>query len=575
MAGGGYPVGRLAQLDDLTERQLDAARPWRDGRLAMLGDLLRRAGDLEQARDQLFEWMAQAAPVSVWSSLHEGLVLCQLAGLYDAMPGGPLGMRVADDPLSLPYPEATRWYRQKRVVTAAEFEALDRDARVEAFTVAGVQDRRVVQGMHNAIQKSIDQGTGYYEFVTEVDELTEQAGSQPFKMHHLATIYDTNMASAYAAGRYQQLMRVRAARPIWTYHAIDDGHARPNHWALNGWRARWDDPAWADRYPPNGFRCRCGVTSETEAEAAAAGWDGEGGAPTGSYPDRGFEGSPALMQEARQVGRRIAGEVRDRGLLPGTAVDERRYRTATTDAARAALYRRGLEALARSQDPARLATLRSFTPLTTAELAAELRTTSALNLYAPDVDLAPDHLVAHLNMYSQNTGTLLAMVRRIVTRPELSSVRDRIQVRSKISVFRNYDRTWEAVEQAFDDDVARALGDVDPTAWSSEVILEIPLEDKAQAEALAQMLELDFTVEQSGAVALSWYVPDLRFLGPGAAEAAPGPMLPMVLNTRTVGEGRISTLSSAPLEGWESSPVAVNRSLAEIVREGEASDVAP
>lgn len=541
----------------------------------MLGDLLRRAGDLETARDQLFEYMSQAAPASVWGSLHEGIMLAHLAGLYDAMPGGPLGMRVADDPLSLPYPEATRWYRQKRVVTAAEFKALDRDARVEAFTVAGVQDRRVVQGMHNAIQKSIDQGTGYYEFVSEVDELTEQAGAQPFKMHHLATIYDTNMASAYAAGRYQQLMRVREGRPIWTYHAIDDGRARPNHLVLNGWRARWDDPAWADRYPPNGFRCRCGVTSETEAEAEAAGWDGEGGTPQGSHPDRGFEGSPALMQEARQVGRRIAGEVRDRGLLPGTAVDEKRYLKATSDRAKAELYRRGLEALARSQDPARLKALRGFSPLSTAELAGELREHSALNVYAPDVDLAPDHLVAHLNMYSQNTGTLLAMVRRVVTRPELSSVRDRIRVRSKISVVRNYDRTWEQVEQAFDDDLARALGDIEPTAWSSEVILEVPLENATQAQALAQMLELDFTVDQPGSVALSWWAPDLRFLGPGATETGAERMIPLVLNTRRVGEGSVSTLSSAPLDGWDSTPVAINERLAKFVTAAEEAGAAP
>jgi SPP1 gp7 family putative phage head morphogenesis protein len=87
----------------------------------------------------------------------------------------------------------------------------------------------------------------------------------------LDIIYQTNMMTAYSAGRYSELMRSTGLRPIWVYSAIMDDRTRATHKAIHGKAFRYDDPFWDIYYPPNGWRCRCSVYSITEAQAAQRG----------------------------------------------------------------------------------------------------------------------------------------------------------------------------------------------------------------------------------------------------------------------------------------------------------------
>ncbi|MBB8247961.1 phage head morphogenesis protein, partial [Escherichia coli] len=81
----------------------------------------------------------------------------------------------------------------------------------------------------------------------------------------LATIYDVNTRTAYAAGRYAQMMNTADLYPFWQYVVVEDGRTRPEHLLLRNMVFRCDDIFWQTHYPPNGWRCRCRVRALSAA----------------------------------------------------------------------------------------------------------------------------------------------------------------------------------------------------------------------------------------------------------------------------------------------------------------------
>lgn len=82
----------------------------------------------------------------------------------------------------------------------------------------------------------------------------------------LKTIFQTNMQSAYMAGRYADMIEEAEERPFWQYVAILDAKTRPAHRAMNGKIFRYDDPGWKSFFPPCGYRCRCRVRNFSQAD---------------------------------------------------------------------------------------------------------------------------------------------------------------------------------------------------------------------------------------------------------------------------------------------------------------------
>jgi len=94
-------------------------------------------------------------------------------------------------------------------------------------------------------------------------------------------IYDTNLRTAYQAGRYQQMTDpdVLASRPYWQYCHGDSRHPRPEHLAWNGMALDADDPWWSTHYPPNGWGCKCKVVPLSRGDMNRAGKDEADDAP--------------------------------------------------------------------------------------------------------------------------------------------------------------------------------------------------------------------------------------------------------------------------------------------------------
>lgn len=188
---------------------------------------------------------------------------------------------------NLPPERAIEYFRAKGMRISANAQAMTAQAHASAFTVAGVFKAEALGDIRGALDQALADGQTFDQFVKGLKpKLQAQGwwGGKPYDPatgeiipgrgmtpRRLKTVFETNLQSAYSAGRYQAQLENADQRPIWEYVAILDSRTRPRHRALAGRAFRFDDPVWASIYPPNGYRCRCRVRTRSEAEFKAEG----------------------------------------------------------------------------------------------------------------------------------------------------------------------------------------------------------------------------------------------------------------------------------------------------------------
>ena len=190
--------------------------------------------------------------------------------------------------------------------TSAEFAEWTDQARAESFTIAKVTALNVVQDMLDMVSKATETGMTFYDFKNNVNDMMQSKGwsaedSKKLTPSRLYLIYQTNLQTAYNAGRVAQQKEVAKARPYWQYNSVVDGSTTDGCKGLNGVTLRYDDPFWNNNYPPRHFHCRASVTTLSERELKRDGieltnpkdvakvepLDGFGGQPDAGYvPDK-------------------------------------------------------------------------------------------------------------------------------------------------------------------------------------------------------------------------------------------------------------------------------------------------
>lgn len=154
-------------------------------------------------------------------------------------------------------------------------------AHDQAFTVAKAMRLDLLSDIRAALETALQDGQTLKQFITNMQPTLEAQGwwgqqvivdsegvselVQLGSPRRLKTIYQTNLQSAYMAGRKAEMEQSTETHPYWMYVAILDGKTRPSHRALHGQVFRHDDPIWSAIFPPNGFNCRCRVVALTEA----------------------------------------------------------------------------------------------------------------------------------------------------------------------------------------------------------------------------------------------------------------------------------------------------------------------
>lgn len=181
----------------------------------------------------------------------------------------------------MPPRDAVDFLRAKGLrITFDASEMLD-EAHARAFTVAKAMRLDVLRDIRKGLLDALEQGKTLRQFSNELTPLLQKKGwwgkqvfvdgqgqaqmAQLGSPWRLRTIYQTNLQSAYMAGRAKAQAASRAVTHLM-YVAVLDSRTRRSHRELHGRIWRKDDPIWELITPPNGYGCRCRTRALTRGQ---------------------------------------------------------------------------------------------------------------------------------------------------------------------------------------------------------------------------------------------------------------------------------------------------------------------
>jgi SPP1 gp7 family putative phage head morphogenesis protein len=201
-------------------------------------------------------------------------------------------MAIAPQPGAVPFDEAIRFFRDKLNIGTDGWRDLSAEAYTTSFAVAGVRNMEALQAIRTAIDGAITNGTTLDDFRRELRDIMARTGLElrgKFGWRS-RVIFETNLRTAYAAGKWAQIERLKTARPYVRYVAVLDNRTRPQHRAWHGTVLPVDHPFWDTHFPPNGWGCRCTAQSLSQRDLARFGFTITDPAPPSGTAPRSIRG---------------------------------------------------------------------------------------------------------------------------------------------------------------------------------------------------------------------------------------------------------------------------------------------
>ncbi|QEA14267.1 PBECR2 nuclease fold domain-containing protein [Comamonas flocculans] len=186
---------------------------------------------------------------------------------------------------SLPFAETAQFFRRKLNLPTTGWTDIYTWMHDWAFVVAGANRDAIVADFRAAVEKAILGGSTLQDFRRDFDRIVathgwDYNGGRDWRSR---VIYDTNLATSYAAGRWQQLQ----AAPYWQYEHQDwVQQPREQHVAWDGLLLERDDPWWQTHFPPNGWGCHCTVRGRWASDLVRLGKSGPDQAPPVQWVQR-------------------------------------------------------------------------------------------------------------------------------------------------------------------------------------------------------------------------------------------------------------------------------------------------
>lgn len=179
--------------------------------------------------------------------------------------------------------EAVDFFQKKGYKTGFSWQDVWEEEHAYSFTVAKAMRNDILQDIRSAVDEAITKGVPFKQFAADLEPTLADKGwwgrkkmvdprtgkeklVQLGSPHRLRTIYHTNLRSAYAAGGWERIQRVKKTRPYLRYVAVMDDNTRDQHRTWHNIILPVDHPFWQQFYPPNGWGCRCTVQQLSERD---------------------------------------------------------------------------------------------------------------------------------------------------------------------------------------------------------------------------------------------------------------------------------------------------------------------
>jgi hypothetical protein len=181
--------------------------------------------------------------------------------------------------------DAIAFFRAKGFRIGFAWQDIWQEEHAKAFTVAKAMDADLLADIRDAVDQALANGTTFDTFKKELTPKLKSRGwwgqkplidpqtGEPQLVQlgsdrRLATIFDINVRTAYAAGAWVGFQRSKRYLPYLKYNHLDpQPHPRPEHQAWNGIIVHIDDPWLDEHYPPCDWGCHCWMTALTPSQA--------------------------------------------------------------------------------------------------------------------------------------------------------------------------------------------------------------------------------------------------------------------------------------------------------------------
>ena len=278
-------------VDVLRENLREVVGPRIDRWIDVVREQLENADSLGGFRERLGEMEIEIDGVA--RALGRAFAAAVLAGRYDIEETSvELAEMASLEFLRLPFREQVEFFRGKLSLPTESWTDIWETEHDKAFVVAGAAKDDLVADLRAAVDEAIGEGTTLETFRTRFDATVSKHGwsYKGGRDWRTRVIYDTNLRTSYAAGRWQQLQAVKDRRPRWRYrHSDASENPREQHVQWDGLILHADDPAWGYLFPLNGWGCKCYIEALSDDDLGRLGKDGG---------DR----SPALNMRTMTVG---------------------------------------------------------------------------------------------------------------------------------------------------------------------------------------------------------------------------------------------------------------------------------
>ena len=161
-----------------------------------------------------------------------------------------------------------------------------------AFTVAKMMDADMLAEVKDAVETAQRNGTSFEVFKQRLKPYLmsrgwwgEQVMTDPVdgvaklvqlgSTRRLRVIFQTNMATAFAAGQWARIQSNKKALPYLRYNKSAAGQPRDSHRRYYGLVLPVEHPIWKQIFPPNGYGCQCSVSQLSRKQAEREGISGE------------------------------------------------------------------------------------------------------------------------------------------------------------------------------------------------------------------------------------------------------------------------------------------------------------